>query len=135
MGLFDTLSRKEIEITPQGALLLSAITMIAIDGEIDDDEVAILTRMDKGNNPDDYDNALKFWKKNSYTDCVKKVAETVNKEEQKTVMANLIDIAMADGSFDGAEERLAEEYIEAFDMDISFVQQVVEIVSIKNRIL
>lgn len=42
---------------------------------------------------------------------------------------------MADGSFDGAEERLAEEYIEAFDMDISFVKQVVDIVSIKNRIL
>ena len=135
MGLFDSLSRKEIEITPQGALLLSAITMVAIDGDIDDDEVAIITRMNKGDNPYDFDNALKFWKKNSYTDCVKKVAEVVNREEQKTVMANLIDIAMADGSFDGDEEKLAEEYIVAFDMDIEFVRQVVDMISIKNKIL
>ena len=65
MGLFDKLGGgKDIKLSSQGALLLSAMTMIGIDGDIDDDEVAIIQRMDRGNpTSEDWNNAFKIWKK------------------------------------------------------------------------
>jgi len=70
MGLFDKLSSGgQIKLSSQGALLLSAMTMIGIDGDIDDDEVAILQRMDRGNRSSrDWNDSFKTWKKKSIKD-------------------------------------------------------------------
>lgn len=47
MGLFDSLlGTPTQELTPQSGLLLAAITMVAIDGDIDDDELAIIRHLD-----------------------------------------------------------------------------------------
>lgn len=135
MGLFDKLGgAKDIKLSSQGALLLSALTMIGIDGDINDDEVAIIQRMDRGNKTSqDWSDALKKWKKKSINDCVDIVANTLDKQEQITAMANLIDIAMADGVLDGDEKILLEEYIEKFDVEPSIVETIVDVVSIKNK--
>ena len=135
MGLFDKLGgSKEVELSTQAGLLLSAMTMIGADGEIDDDEVAILQRMDRGNSTaDDWNHAHKIWKKKSYVDCIALVAGVLDVEQQKVVLANLIDIAMADGSFDSDEEKLLEAYIEAFSVDMSFIESVVNVVAVKNQ--
>ncbi len=42
MGIFDkSMGNREVELTPHGGLLLAAISMVAIDGDVDDDELAI----------------------------------------------------------------------------------------------
>ncbi len=135
MGLFDKLGGGgEIKLSSQGALLLSALTMIGIDGDIDDDEVAIIQRMDRGNRTsDDWDSAIKAWRKKSISECVDIVTNTLDKQQQITVMANLVDIAMADGILDGDEKILLEQYIEKFDVDTAVVESIVEVVSIKNK--
>ena len=135
MGLFDKLGGgKDIELSSQGALLLSALTMIGIDGDVDDNEIAIIQRMDRGNPIDtDFNNALKIWKTKSIIDCINIVADILDKQEQITAMANLIDIAMADGIFDGNEKILLERYIDRFDIDLSIVESIVDVVSIKNK--
>lgn len=135
MGLFDKLSGGgDTKLSAQSALLLSAMTMIGIDGDIDDDEVAIIQRMDRGNRTsNDWNNALKVWKKKSISECVDIVVNTLDKEQQITAMANLIDIAMADGVLDGDEKILLEQYIEKFDVDLSVVESIVEVVSMKNK--
>jgi len=135
MGLLDKLGKiSETKLSPQGALLLSAMTMIGIDGDIDDDEVAIIQRMDRGNpTNNDWNEALKVWKKKSISECIDIVAETLNKEERVTALANLIDIAMADGVLDGEEKILLEKYIEEFDIDSSIVESIIDVIAIKNK--
>ena len=134
MGLFDKLKGREITLSKQGAFLLSALTMIAIDGDIDDDEVAILRRMDRGNKDSkDWDEALKIWKSKNVSESIDIVAKTIGENEKNTVITNLIDIAMADGILEGDEKVLLERYVEILNIDISYVEKVVDIISIKNK--
>lgn len=134
MGLFDSLGgSKDIKLTPQAALILSAMTMIGIDGDIDDDEVSILQRLDRGNRRNDWDVAHKAWKKNKTEDIVPLVVGALDESQQLTTIANLIDIAMADGELDGDEKVLLEAFVEAFSISGSDVENIVKVISIKNN--
>lgn len=134
MGLFDRLGgNKAAPLSPQGGLLLSAITMIAADGDVDDDEMAIVRRLDGGRSTADWEAAVKAWKGNPIEECIALSAKAMNQEQMLVAMANLIDIAMADGSLHGKEKRLLESYIDAFGLDSSSVEKIVEVIAIKNN--
>ena len=135
MGLFDKLGGGgDIKLSPQGAFLLSAMTMIGIDGDIDDDEVAILQRMDRQNkSAKDWNDAFKIWQKKSITDCIEIVTKSIGENEKNTVITNLIDIAMADGILDGDEKILLEKYVEALNIDTNYIETAVDVISIKNK--
>ena len=133
MGLFGKLSgSQEITLTPQSGLLVAALTMVGIDGDIDDDEVAIIRRLDGRKSTPDWEVALKAWKMKSAEECVELVANTLNEKQQLITIANLVDIAMADGMLAGEEEILLEAYVDAFDIPISEIEKIVNIISIKN---
>lgn len=133
MGLFSKLGGgREISLTPQGGLLLAAITMTAADGDIDDDELAIIRRLDGSGKTDAWDSALKTWKIKSVEECISLAAASMDSEQQLTAIANLIDIAMADGVLAGNEQRLLEAYVDAFDVSESDIEQIVQVIAIKN---
>lgn len=134
MGLFDRLiSNKPIHLTPQAGLLLSAITMVAIDGEVDDDELAIIRRLDGSANTEAWEAAVKTWKTTrSVDERVSLATAAMNQKQRLVAIANLIDIAMADGVLAGAEERLLEAFVDAFDIDESIVETIVKVIAIKN---
>jgi len=50
-------------------------------------------------------------------------------------IANLVDIAMADGMLVGKEKELLEVYLEAFDVNETDVKKTVEVISIKKAII
>lgn len=134
MGLFDKLvGSKEISLTPQAALLLSAITMVAIDGDVDEDEVAIIRRLDGSGRTDAWDMAVKARKMKSLEECISLAASSMNSEQRLGAIANLIDIAMADGVLVGAEKKLLEAYVKAFDISDSDIEQIVNVISMKNN--
>jgi len=134
MGLFDKLGgSKEISLTPQAGLLLSAITMVAIDGDVDDDELAIIRRLDGSGRTDAWDSAVKAWKMKSVEECIPLAANSMNSEQRLSAMANLIDIAMADGVLADAERQLLEAYVQAFEISQEEIERIVNIVSIKNN--
>ncbi len=135
MGLFNKLGggKDFSQISPKSAMLMAAITMVAADGDIDDDELAIIHRLDGKRATRDFDDALKAWKKLSIDECVNLSAEIMNLEQQTMTMANLIDIAMADGILDGSEEELLEKYVEAFSVPQSEIEKMVEVIGIKNK--
>ena len=134
MGLFDKLvGNREISLTPQAGLLLSAITMVAIDGDVDDDESAIIRRLDGSGKTDAWDSAVKAYKTNSLEECISIVASSMNTEQRLVATANLIDIAMADGVLAGAEQNLLEAYVEAFEVSKAEIERIVNVVSIKNN--
>jgi uncharacterized tellurite resistance protein B-like protein len=134
MGLFDKLvGNRDISLTPQAGLLLSAMVMIAIDGDVDDDELSIIRRLDRSDKTDAWDSALKAWKAKSRSECIQLSAGSMNSEQRLTTIANLIDIAMADGVLVGAEQQLLEDFVKAFEISREKIEQIVNVISIKNN--
>ena len=134
MGLFDRLTGKpDIKLSPQGGLLLAAITMIAIDGNIDEDEISIIHRLDREGGRENFDKAFKAWKTNDISDCVSMAADAMNRDQQLVAIANLIDIAMADGMLVGDEKVLLESYVNAFDVNQAEIEKIVDVISVKNN--
>ena len=134
MGLFDKLSgHKEISLSPQAGLLLAAITMVAIHGDVDEDELAVIRRLDGSGTTEALESALKTYRAKSIKECVDLAAAAMSPDQRLVAVANLIDIAMADGGLAGAEKALLEAYVSAFGVRESAVAQIVEVIATKNN--
>lgn len=134
MGLFDKLmGGQEIALTAQGGLLLAAISIVAADGDVDDDELAIIRRLDGSGRTDAWDAALRVWKTKSVEGCVAIAASAMNQEQRIMAIANLIDIAMADGTLASAEQKLLETYVQAFGVAESEIEKIVGVIALKNN--
>lgn len=119
-------------LSPKAALLLATITMTAIDGELNENEVAIMNRLDGFNISDDWDSAIRVWNALSIDECIPLIAETLDAEQQRVVMANMVDIAMADGGLDETENFLLRAYSQAFDVSDADIENIVDVITIKN---
>ncbi|MCF6147717.1 MAG: TerB family tellurite resistance protein [Candidatus Kuenenia sp.] len=132
MGIFDKLSgSKDIQLTSKGALALAAMTMIGIDGSIEEDELATLGRIERGDR-NAFDQAFKVYKDKSISDCVQIVGETLDQNQKVTVIANLLDIAMADGMLAGAEKELLESYVDSFQISEGVIKDIIDVIALKN---
>lgn len=133
MSLFSKLSgvQQQLVLTPHGALLLAAISMSAIDGDVDNNEIAIVERLDGGGS-NDWNSALKAWKVMSTEECIEVVAHSMDSSQQLSTIANLIDIAMASGILTKAEQDLLDAYVAAFEVDEADVQKIVDVMALKN---
>lgn len=134
MGLFDRLTGKQDTVlTPQAGLLLAAISMIAADGSVEDDELAVIRRLDGSGKTADWEDALRIWKTKTTEECIPIAANAMNAEQRLTAIANLIDIAMADGILAGAEKGLLEAYVEAFGTEHADIERIVSVIAVKNN--
>ena len=119
-------------LSPKTALLLSAITITAIDGDLDENEVAIINRLDGATTSDDWDQAIAVWDMTPLDECIPLVAEALNEHQQRVAIANMVDIAMADGSFDEDENMLLRAYANAFSVSDADIENIVDVITIKN---
>ena len=119
-------------ITPKAALLLSTITMAAIDGELDRNEIAIINRLDGASLSTEWDLAIEIWDITPVDECVSLIAQTLNSKQQRVAMANMVDVAMADGGLDEDENMLLRAYAGEFDVDDSEIEKIVDVITIKN---
>ena len=119
-------------LTPKAALLLSTITMSAIDGELDRNEIAIINRLDGFSLSGEWDLAIAVWEVTPVDECIILITQTLNSKQQRVAMANMVDIAMADGSFDPNENVLLRAYVNAFDVLDEDVERIVDVITIKN---
>lgn len=134
MGLFDRLTGGvQKPLTARAGLLLAAITMVSADGDVDDDELAVIRRLDGPRSTEAWEAAVKTWKARSPKECVELAAAAMSPEQRRCALANLIDIAMADGVLAGAERQLLESYVAAFGVDATTVEAIVDIVALKNN--
>ncbi len=81
MGIFDRLSGKSETLTPKSALVLSAITVIAADGVIDEEELNDLAKIVRGDKKS-VDTAMQFLKVNPFPGVIDQVANVLD-EKQK----------------------------------------------------
>lgn len=121
-----------IMLTPKAALLLSTITMAAIDGQLNRNEIAIINRLDGASLSNEWDLAIAVWDAKQVDECITLVANTLNVKQQRVAMANMVDIAMADGFLDEDENMLLRAYAAEFNVDDSDIERIVDVISIKN---
>jgi len=132
MGIFDKLTgSKDIQLTPKSALALAAMTIIGVDGSIEEEEIAILKRIVRGDG-NAFDQAFRVYKDKSIQESVQLVSKSLDEKQKIVVIANLLDIAMADGMLAGAEKDLMMLYLDSFKVSEEIVKDIVDVIAIKN---
>lgn len=132
MGLFDKLTGgKEVQLSAKSALALAAMTMIGADGSIEDEELASLRRIVRGDDRA-FDQAFRVFKDKPASECVSLVGKALNDKQKMATIANLLDIAMADGILAGSEKDLMEKYIANFQIPEDALKDIIDFVAIKN---
>jgi uncharacterized tellurite resistance protein B-like protein len=132
MGIFDKLTgSKTIQLTPKSALVASAITVIAADGVLDDQELYDLQKIVRGDKSA-VDTAIKVMQGNQLPDIIAMVASMLNEKQRMTAMAILLDLAMADGILVGNEQKILQMYMEQFGISEAAVKPIIDIIALKN---
>jgi len=120
------------DFTPKAALVLAAITMSAIDGDLDENEIAIINRICGSDTSKAWDAAIAVWDVKHVDECIELIADLLDSKQQRVVLANMVDVAMADGYLDEAENMLLRAYVAAFDVADQDVEKIVDVITIKN---
>jgi uncharacterized tellurite resistance protein B-like protein len=81
------------------------MTVVAVDGKVEENEVSILRRVIRGDETA-FNQAYKVFKSKTFGECVDLVSKSLEDRQKACVIANLIDISMADGILSDTEEKL-----------------------------
>jgi uncharacterized tellurite resistance protein B-like protein len=133
MGFFDKFS-SNTELTPAIALATSMIYMMAVDGDISDEEMNYLAvkLYAIGDANELISLSQKYSKKQDLEAFQKEANEKLSDDQKFTVLANLIDILLADGSAEEEEQNLFFSFVEAFNVSEDDIQAYIDILSVKN---
>jgi uncharacterized tellurite resistance protein B-like protein len=132
MGIFDKLSdTKNYPLTPKSALVIAAITVIASDGVLDDQELFGLQRIVRGDG-NSVETALKMLQGGELPEIMDSVAGILNEKQRLTTMAILLDLAMADGILAGNELKILQTYMEKFGISETTLKPVIDTIALKN---
>jgi uncharacterized tellurite resistance protein B-like protein len=134
MGFFDKFS-SDVELTPAIALAGSMVYMMASDGELADEEMnyLIITLQSLGDPEELIKNASKYAKKHDLETFQKEANAILNEEQKMTILANLVDLLLADGSAEEEEQELFFSFVNAFGVSEEDIQILIEVISTKNN--
>jgi len=131
MGIFDKLTGKTATLTPKSALVLSAITVIAADGVIDEAELNDLAKIVRGDRKS-IDVAMEVMRANKFPAVIDLVAATLDEKQKLATLAILCDLAMADGVLAGEEKAVLQLYMDKFGIPEAKLRPIVEVIAVKN---
>ncbi len=131
MGIFDKLTGKSATLTPKSALVLSAITVIAADGVIDEAELNDLAKIVRGDRKS-IDTAMQVLRANKFPGVIDLVAATLDEKQKLATLAILCDLAMADGVLAGEEKAVLQLYMDKFGVPEAKLQPIIDAIAIKN---
>jgi len=131
MGIFDKLTGKSATLNPKSALVLSAITVIAADGVVDEAELSDLAKIVRGDRKS-IDTAIQVMKANPFPGVIDLVAATLDEKQRIATLAILCDIAMADGVLAGEEKKILQMYMDKFGISEEKMAPIIEAIAIKN---
>ncbi len=133
MGFFDKFS-STVELTPAISMSAAMIYMMASDGELAEEEMDYLfiTLRSFGEPQELVDRASKYVKKNDMDTFLEQANELLSDDQKLTVLANLIDLLLADGSAEEEEQAMFFKFAEAFGFSEEDVQPYIDIISVKN---
>jgi uncharacterized tellurite resistance protein B-like protein len=132
MGIFDKLTGKPATLTPKSALVLSAITVIAADGAIDEAELNDLAKIVRGDKKS-IDTAMQVMKENPFPGVIDLVVKALDEKQKLATLAILCDIAMSDGVLAGEEKKILQMYMDKFGVSEANLAPIIDALSIKNN--
>ncbi|MEW6610808.1 MAG: TerB family tellurite resistance protein [Patescibacteria group bacterium] len=133
MDLFNQLKGEgETALSPKGALALAAMTVIGVDGSIDEGEIEALKRMLRGDGEVLLE-ATRMYKDKSVTECVEMVGNTLDDKQQVAAIINLLDLAMTDGILTGSEEKLLTLFVACFQIPEEVMRNLIDVIAMKNN--
>jgi uncharacterized tellurite resistance protein B-like protein len=132
MGIFDKLTGKPATLTPKSALVLSAITVIAADGAIDEAELNDLAKIVRGDKKS-IDTAMQVMKENPFPGVIDLVVKALDEKQKLATLAILCDIAMSDGVLAGEEKKILQTYMDKFGVSEANLAPIIDALSIKNN--
>ena len=132
MGIFDKLTGKPATLTPKSALVVSAITVIAADGAIDEAELNDLAKIVRGDKKT-VDTAMQVMKENPFPGVIELVAKVLDEKQKIATLAILCDLAMSDGVLAGEEKKILQMYMDKFGITEAKLAPIIEAISIKNN--
>lgn len=133
MGLFDKFS-STIELNPTVAIATAMIYMMSSDGEIAEEEMHYLsmTLQSFGDPQELVNTASKYARKNNLEKFLEEANGILTDDQKMTILANLIDVLLSDGSAEDEEQELFYTFVEAFGVSDEEIQPYIDIISIKN---
>ncbi|MGV8088234.1 MAG: TerB family tellurite resistance protein [Methanomicrobiales archaeon] len=131
MGLFDRLSSTKFELNPKSAMFLAAITMIGVDGVVEDSELSDLHKIVRGDDAN-LEVAFKMYKAKEIRECIPLIATSLSEKQKIATICILLDLAMSDGILVGNEEKLMNEYINTFGIKEDIINDIVDVIALKN---
>jgi len=132
MGIFDKLTgSKPVTLNPKSALVLSAITIIAADGVIDEAEINDLGKIVRGDRKS-IDTAMTVLKANKFPGVIDMVAAALDEKQKLATLAILCDLAMADGILAGEEKQVLQMYMDKFGVPEATLKPIIDAIAIKN---
>lgn len=132
MGLFDKLKgSRTAELNPKSALVLSAITVIASDGVIDEAEMMDLAKIARGDR-NAVNTAVQVLQGITLPEAMDLVANTLNERQKLATMAILVDMAMSDGVLAENEKKILQQYMEKFGITESELKPIIDTIALKN---
>jgi uncharacterized tellurite resistance protein B-like protein len=132
MGIFDKLTGKPATLTSKSALVVSAITVIAADGAIDEAELNDLAKIVRGDKKS-IDTAMQVMKENPFPGVIDLVAKALDEKQKLATLAILCDIAMSDGVLAGEEKKILQMYMDKFGVSEEKLAPIIDAISIKNN--
>ncbi|WAC05738.1 MAG: tellurite resistance TerB family protein [Methanoregula sp.] len=131
MGIFDKLTGKPAQLTPKSALVLSALTVVAADGVIDETEMGDLAKIVRGDKKA-VDTAIAVMRQNPFPGVIDLVAACLDEKQKVATLAVLCDLAMADGVLAGSEQKILQMYMDKFKVSEATMKPIIEAIGIKN---
>jgi uncharacterized tellurite resistance protein B-like protein len=132
MGIFDKLTGKPATLTSKSALVVSAITVIAADGAIDEAELNDLAKIVRGDRKS-IDTAMQVMKENPFPGVIDLVAKALDEKQKLATLAILCDIAMSDGVLAGEEKKILQMYMDKFGVSEAKLAPIIDAISVKNN--
>jgi uncharacterized tellurite resistance protein B-like protein len=132
MGIFDKLTGKPATLTSKSALVVSAITVIAADGAIDEAELNDLAKIVRGDKKS-IDTAMQVMKENPFPGVIDLVVKALDEKQKLATLAILCDIAMSDGVLAGEEKKILQMYMDKFGVSEAKLAPIIDAISIKNN--
>jgi uncharacterized tellurite resistance protein B-like protein len=132
MGIFDRLTgSKPATLTPKSALVLSAITVIAADGVIEESELNDLAKIVRGDRTS-INTAMEVLKANKFPGVIDMVAAILDEKQKIATLAILCDLAMSDGVLAGEEKAVLQMYMDKFGVSETTLKPIIEAIALKN---
>lgn len=134
MGLFDSFKNKSDTLNQKQAFIASLIYMIGADGVVEDEEIMqLIGAIQQFPDRDEiFNSAIKYTKRTSPNQFLSEANGLLSDTQKMTILVNLADSLTSDGDADPSEQRLFEQFLQAWNITEERFRPFFEVIAMKN---